>query len=289
MSLLWLDLEHIPSWNIGLGYASLGLQPRGQRIDVASVAGTVNLTVAAHDSDDIRITGALAITAFTTDANRVFRVTAGGAFTLTNNASIVTNTGANIVASAGDTFMLRATAANTVEVLSYCYAGIAPDGSIATAKLSRPPTFGTAVNTTSGTAHDVTGIPSWANEILIPFKGVSTNGTSPVRLQLGSGSIQTSGYESTATVMGVANGTSTGGFDRYQTAAADVTSGWFKLTRITGNTWLCIAQYALNTASNPGWITGNVTLSGALDRIRFTTVDGTVPFDGGSFNVLFRE
>ncbi len=150
-------------------------------------------------------------------------------------------------------------------------------------------TVGTVVNTTSGTAHDVTGIPNWVNEVIISFSKVSTNGTSPVRLQLGSGgAVQTTGYESTATVMGVANGTSTGGFDRYQTAAADVTSGWFILIRITGNTWLCIAQYALNTASNPGWITGNVTLSGALDRIRFTTVGGTDAFDGGNFNTILR-
>lgn len=277
------------SWTIGLGFTSLGLQPRATRIDVPSVAGTVNLSANAPDTDDIRLTGALVITGFTLAVGRVVRVTAGGAFTLTNNANIVTQTGGNIVAAVGDTFMLRATAANTVEVLSYSYAGVVPDASISPAKLSRPPTFGTAVATTSGTAHDVTGIPSWVNEVIIPFGGVSTNGTSPVRLQLGCGGVvQTTGYESTATVMGVANGTSTSGFDRYQTAAADVAKGWFMLIRITGNTWLCVAQYALNAATNPGWITGTVTLSSSLDRIRFTTVGNTDAFDGGFFNVLFR-
>lgn len=92
---------------------------RATRIDVASAAGAVDLTTNAPSTDDIRITGALAITAFTVITDRVLRVTAGGAFTLTNNASIVTNTGANIVCASGDTFMLRATAANTVEVLGY--------------------------------------------------------------------------------------------------------------------------------------------------------------------------
>lgn len=85
------------------------------RSDVASVAGTVDLSAVA--SDDIRITGALAITAFTIAAGRVVRVTAGGAFTLTNNSGIVTNTGGNMVLASGDSFVLRATAADTVEVL----------------------------------------------------------------------------------------------------------------------------------------------------------------------------
>ena len=88
------------------------------RIDVVSVAGTVDLTGNAV-TDDIRITGTNAITAFTVATGRVLRVTAGGAFTLTNNASIVTQTGANIVCASGDTFMLRATAANVVEVMNY--------------------------------------------------------------------------------------------------------------------------------------------------------------------------
>lgn len=85
------------------------------RSDVASVAGTVDLSAVA--SDDIRITGALTITGFTIAAGRVARVTAGGAFTLTNNSAIVTNTGSNVVLASGDSFILRATAADTVEVL----------------------------------------------------------------------------------------------------------------------------------------------------------------------------
>jgi uncharacterized cupin superfamily protein len=97
----------------------LEVAPRATRIDVASVAGTVNLTTAAPDTDDIRITGDLTITGFTVAAGRVLRCTAGGAFTLTNNASIVTNSGVNIVAESGATFSLRATAADTVEVLNY--------------------------------------------------------------------------------------------------------------------------------------------------------------------------
>lgn len=96
----------------------LSVAPRATRIDVAS-ATTTDITTNAPNTDDIRLTGTAAITSFTIATDRVLRVIANGAFTLTNNANIVTNTGANIIAAAGDTFILRATAANTVEVLNY--------------------------------------------------------------------------------------------------------------------------------------------------------------------------
>ena len=98
---------------------ALEVAPRATRIDVASAAGPVSLSGGALNTDDIRITGSAVITAFTVTVGRVIRVTAGGAFTLTNNSSIVTQRGTSIFCSTGDTFMLRATAANTVEVLNY--------------------------------------------------------------------------------------------------------------------------------------------------------------------------
>lgn len=88
------------------------------RIDVASAA-TVNLTTSAPSTRNIRITGTTTITAFTVAAGQTYFVSFSGALTLTNNASIVTNTGANITTAAGDSCIIRATAANTVEVISY--------------------------------------------------------------------------------------------------------------------------------------------------------------------------
>jgi len=96
-----------------------GASPRATRIDVATVAGVVNLTTGAPDTDDIQLTGTLQPTAFTVAVGRVLRVTVKDGFTLPNNAAIVTQTGANIVAPAGSTFMLRATAADVVELLGY--------------------------------------------------------------------------------------------------------------------------------------------------------------------------
>jgi hypothetical protein len=83
------------------------------RIDVAS-ASTVNLTTAAPN---IRITGAVAITGFTVAIGQTYIVSFSGAATLTNNAAIVTNNGANIIVTAGDSCIIRATAANVVEIV----------------------------------------------------------------------------------------------------------------------------------------------------------------------------
>jgi hypothetical protein len=113
------SLTALASATAALWRSVLGIAPRAARIDVASVAGTVDLTANAPDTDDIQLTGSLVITAFTVAIGRVIRVRCSGSPTLTNNANIITQTGANIVCAAGDTFMLRATAANVVEVLDY--------------------------------------------------------------------------------------------------------------------------------------------------------------------------
>ena len=88
------------------------------RIEVPSAA-TVNLTNSAPNTRHINITGTTTITAFTVAAGQTYFVRFAGALTLTNNAGIVTQRGANIVTQAGDTCIIRATAANVVEVMVY--------------------------------------------------------------------------------------------------------------------------------------------------------------------------
>ncbi len=86
------------------------------RADVASAATVVVPTTTDH----IQITGNTGpITGFTIAAGRTVFVRFTGTPVLTNNASIVTQTGANIAVQANDTCVLRATAANVVEVLYY--------------------------------------------------------------------------------------------------------------------------------------------------------------------------
>lgn len=86
---------------------------------IATIAssGTVDLTAGAPDTSQITITGNVAITGFTVEAGRAFFAKFTGSPTLTNNAAIVTQTGANIVIVPGESVLLRATAANVVEVI----------------------------------------------------------------------------------------------------------------------------------------------------------------------------
>lgn len=88
------------------------------RIDVPS-ADTVNLTNSAPNTRHINITGTTGITSFTVASGLCFFVRFNAALTLTNNANIVTQSGANITTAQGDTCILRATSANVVEVLAY--------------------------------------------------------------------------------------------------------------------------------------------------------------------------
>ena len=55
---------------------------------------------------------------------------------------------------------------------------------------------GTAQASTSGTSIDFTGIPSWAKRISIILSGVSINASGILLVQLGSGSITSTGYAS---------------------------------------------------------------------------------------------
>lgn len=88
------------------------------RIDVAS-SSTVSLTASAPNTAHINITGTTTINGFTVAIGKAYLVRFAGILTLTNGASLVTQSGANITTAAGDTCWIRATAANVVEVLCY--------------------------------------------------------------------------------------------------------------------------------------------------------------------------
>jgi hypothetical protein len=143
---------------------------------------------------------------------------------------------------------------------------------------------GTAVASTSGTSIDFTSIPSWVKRITVMFNGVSTSGTSLVLIQIGAGSVTTSGYTAYVQSSG-AGQTSTAGFVIDTTGNASYTrSGILSITNITGNTWVAGGTVGA-TGSFVGGSVGNVSLSGTIDRVRITTVNGTDAFDAGSINI----
>jgi hypothetical protein len=169
------------------------------------------------------------------------------------------------------------------------------DGTTTIAAPSNIIKSGTAVASTSGTAIDFTGIPSWAKRITVMFSGVSTNGTSSLLVQLGSGSVATTGYTSgamaaQATASSSAASTSTAGILAAVTfvGAADVMNGFMNILNVSGNNWLgtAVTGNTVGTRTTAG--TGTVTLSGTLDRVRITTVNSTDTFDAGSINILYE-
>jgi hypothetical protein len=155
-------------------------------------------------------------------------------------------------------------------------------------------TSGTAQATTSGTSKDFTGIPSWVKRITVMFADVSTGGTSPIRVQIGtSGGVIVSGYLGAATTASTGVGTTnfTAGFDECASggsAAASIRHGSYNINMLSATKFVCtgILNYSNEVRSN--FIAGSVTLSGTLDRVRITTSNGTDTFDAGSINILYE-
>lgn len=148
---------------------------------------------------------------------------------------------------------------------------------------------GTSVASTSGTAIDFTGIPSWANRITITFSQVSTSGTSNQLVRIGDGAIVSTGYTSTGMALGTAsaNANSTAGFVMYQAGAAGSINGHMVLTRLFNNIWVSSHLGTVDT-TNMRFGSGRVALTNALDRVRITTVNGTDTFDAGRINIFWE-
>jgi hypothetical protein len=155
---------------------------------------------------------------------------------------------------------------------------------------------GTAVASTSGTSIDFTGIPSWVKRVTVMFSGVSTNGTSTVQVQLGTGATPTyttSGYLGAS--MAVASGAGTAGeqngagFRVYaNNSAANVNHGNIVIANLTSNTWSLSSVLGQSDGVRVSWAGGSIALAAALTAIRITTVNGTDTFDAGTVNILME-
>ena len=153
-------------------------------------------------------------------------------------------------------------------------------------------TSGTAVASTSGTSIDFTGIPSWVKRVTVMFNGVGTSSTSEKLLQLGnSGGIETTGYASSATTDASRFATSTSGFvlsHAFNSSNAETMLGAIVLTNVASNSWVAQGAFHTPTYTTGNFVAGGKALSGTLDRVRITTVNGTDTFDAGSINILYE-
>jgi len=164
------------------------------------------------------------------------------------------------------------------------------DSALSRAQIQRI-TQGTAVASTSGTSIDFTSLPAWVKRITVMFSGVSLSGTANPLVQIGAGSVTSSGYiSSSAAVAGSGSTgmvTSTAGFILNSSGAANTNSGHMIITSVSSTVWVSShsAKYSTTFCMFGG---GDVTLSGTLDRVRITTSNGTDTFDAGSVNIIYE-
>jgi hypothetical protein len=183
-----------------------------------------------------------------------------------------------------------ALAAGGTQVLLGTSTGVTVTGTLqAGGSTLYPLVQGTAVASTSGTAIDFTGIPSWARRITVMLDGVSTNGSSNLLLQLGTSSgPETSGYRGTAFYPGATYSLLTSGVLLAQGgAAANITNGSLSFSLVTGNTWAGNGITSYSNSAAISIVSFAKALGGVLDRVRFTTVAGTDTFDAGNINIQY--
>lgn len=153
-------------------------------------------------------------------------------------------------------------------------------------------TLATAV-TASGTAVDFTSIPSWVKRITVMFSGVSTNGTSIPRIQLGdAGGVEDASYLGAINQGGGSTPTSaafSSGF-AFATAwsAAAVTHGAVTLTLIGSNVWAATVLHGTSNSAGVYYGAGSKTLSDTLTQVRITMANGTDTFDAGTINIMYE-
>jgi hypothetical protein len=161
-------------------------------------------------------------------------------------------------------------------------------GAVDPSHLSQKRTYDTYQATTSGTAKDFTGIPSWATRVVVVFSNVSLSGNDDILVQIGDidAGLETSGYSSTCSNT-FGSGSSTTGFLVKLTNAAFAFSGTVTLDELSANLWTATVCGGSASASY-GAIVGGGTkaLSDILDRVRVSVTAGS--FDTGGVNIFYE-
>lgn len=145
----------------------------------------------------------------------------------------------------------------------------------------------------SGTSVDFDGElgpPSWARKIAVMFSSLSSDGTSVQMVQIGdSGGVETTGYLWSVSGNQVEANNTTGFTVAAGNAAASMRNGMYTLVRAdVGNLWVATVTSGQSDAAIATYGGGSKELSGILDRIRVTTVNGTDEFDAGTITVRYE-
>jgi hypothetical protein len=152
-----------------------------------------------------------------------------------------------------------------------------------------PLVSGTTIASTSGTAIQFTGIPSWVKRITVMYSGVSLSGTSNPIIQLGSTTYTTSGYRGSAsTGAGTAANMSAGFIISNASAAADIAHGMSTLATLNGLIWAFTSIITYSNQAATRYASGSITMEGTVDRLRIQATNGSDTFDAGNINILYE-
>ena len=162
-------------------------------------------------------------------------------------------------------------------------------GTVAVNGLSSNIVSGAITASTSGTAIEFTGIPSWVKRITVMYSGVSLSGTSNPIIQLGSTTYTTSGYlGSASTGAGTAANMSAGFIISNASAAADTAHGMSTLATLNGLIWAFTSTITYSNQAATRYSSGSITMAGTVDRLRIQATNGTDTFDAGNINILYE-
>jgi len=270
----------------------------GTVTNLASTTGTIATlnsttgTIATLNST----TGTIATLNSTTGTITNLSTTLAGDFTISQGTGTLGTSGAT-AGTYGSVTAIPFLTVNAKGIITSATTGTfsstPADGSITPAKLSQPFTRATAVTaSTSGTAINFTGIPSWVKRITVMLNEVSTNGANSILIQIGdSGGIKDTGYVSTSVTTDSAGGSAgvsrTDGYVILYNSSSLSNSGLVQIANISGNIWIESHSCKISTLNILGG-GGSKTLSDTLDRIRVTTVGTTNEFAGGSVNIMYE-
>ena len=168
---------------------------------------------------------------------------------------------------------------------------VGSDGSISFSVDKRENIVTGTAESMSGTENTITGIPSNAHCVRLYIDGTyKTGSNTQSRFRIGAGSIATSGYDWRVNAPS-AGGTvytegSTSGCDTYMDGAQGSSYsvwGYYEVRKVisTSNRYLITSYLMSNNSYYLNQGIGYIDLGGTLDRVQWTTVNGTATFAGG--------
>jgi len=162
--------------------------------------------------------------------------------------------------------------------------------------------LGTAQAATA-TSVTFTGIPSWDKRVTLMLDQISTGGTSPFFIRLGTASgLDATNYTYVnhviATGVASVDNLSAAGYANgfcltlgtSYTFPGAAYAGQIVLSLVGSNTWIAAGQHSNSATSGEltYFITGRKALGAALEQLQIYTFNGTDTFDNGSFNIQYE-